>query len=122
MIKILEKSKIGKRKAFIRTLLGKVFSFKSAAFWYERTEKVQSKRYKSNFASIPSGRGHYFGEMHDMTVFQTSVQVEFENLPAKIPTGYDSYLRKLYGDYMTLPPEEKRERHFILNIDFGDKK
>lgn len=36
------------------------------------------------------------------------------------PLDYDSCLTQLYGDYMTLPPEDQREnRHQILEIDFG---
>ena len=44
----------------------------------------------------------------------------FEGLPAKIYGNYDRYLSSLYGDYMQLPPPEKRERHFIMQLDFGD--
>ncbi len=41
---------------------------------------------------------------------------KFENLQVNVPVGYDQYLRKLYshindGDYMKLPPENKREKH-----------
>ena len=41
-------------------------------------------------------------------VFRGTAQVEFcgERFPA--PVGWDTYLRRLYGDYMQLPPEEKR--------------
>ncbi len=36
---------------------------------------------------------------------------KFENLMLNIPVGYDEYLQALYGDYMTPPPPEKRNRH-----------
>ena len=32
---------------------------------------------------------------------------------------YDVFLQTLYGDYMTLPPEEKRKVHSNCKIDFG---
>ena len=31
------------------------------------------------------------------------------------PVGYDTYLRGLYGDYMQLPPEDKRVSLHNLN-------
>lgn len=40
----------------------------------------------------------------------------FEHLQVNVPVGYDEYLRTLYsningGDYMQLPPEDKRVKH-----------
>ena len=37
----------------------------------------------------------------------------FENREFSIPAGYDSYLRGIYGNYMELPPMEKRVSHSI---------
>ena len=39
--------------------------------------------------------------------FQNGVSVQFEDIVATVPTNYDSYIRHLYGDYMT-PPHEKQ--------------
>lgn len=36
------------------------------------------------------------------------MEVDFENTKAPIPCGYDNYLTSVYGNYMQLPPEEKR--------------
>ena len=36
------------------------------------------------------------------------------------PVGYDTYLRGLYGDYMQLPPEDKRGAYPPVVLDFGD--
>ena len=38
-------------------------------------------------------------------------EAEFEGVKVKIPTEYDKYLSKLYTDYMTPPPEDKRIGH-----------
>ena len=43
--------------------------------------------------------------------FEEYIDVEFENHMLKAPVGYDDYLTNTYGDYLQLPPEEKRVGH-----------
>jgi lipopolysaccharide cholinephosphotransferase len=43
--------------------------------------------------------------------FETTVDVPFEGCTLKAPAAYDQVLRRLYGDYMKLPPEEDRIGH-----------
>ena len=40
---------------------------------------------------------------------ETFIDGEFEGRMYKIPVGYDEWLRKIYGDYMTPPPEYQRK-------------
>ena len=40
--------------------------------------------------------------------FDKAVYVDFEGYPMPVPAGYDEFLRAEYGDYMKLPPVEKR--------------
>ena len=35
----------------------------------------------------------------------------FEDMTVSAPGCWDYYLRSLYGDYMQLPPEDKRQTH-----------
>lgn len=46
--------------------------------------------------------------------FSETVELEFEGKKYAAPVGYDEYLTILYGNYMELPPEEKR----VSNHDF----
>ena len=49
------------------------------------------------------------------------VDGEFEGIKVKLVNCYDEYLRREYsGDYMQLPPEDKRKNHFPCELDFGD--
>lgn len=43
--------------------------------------------------------------------FAETVDMPFEDTSFKCPKGYDIYLSSIYGDYMKLPPEDKRVSH-----------
>ena len=43
--------------------------------------------------------------------FEEYMDIPFENITVSIIKGYDEYLTKLFGNYMQLPPEEKRISH-----------
>ena len=49
-----------------------------------------------------------------------TVELEFEGKLYKCPKDYDYYLTNFYGDYMTLPPVEKRKTHRPLLVKFED--
>lgn len=44
-------------------------------------------------------------------VFENYVDLEFEGHKFKAPRDYDLYLKAIFGDYMTLPPESERVPH-----------
>lgn len=56
------------------------------------------------------------------TCFENLIKLTFEDDTFKCPENFDEYLTKVYGDYMTLPPEEKRLKgHDIIKVDFGEE-
>lgn len=59
------------------------------------------------------------GRIFQSEWFHEVIEVPFEDTTLIIPRAYDAYLRKLYGDYMQLPPEEKRvsHPHYFFDID-----
>ena len=46
--------------------------------------------------------------------FQESMPVEFEGEIYPAPIGADAFLRRIYGDYMQLPPENQRVSHHVF--------
>lgn len=52
--------------------------------------------------------------------FYPPKKVKFEDIEVNVPNNYDELLVSLYGDYMQLPPKEKRYNHPIDNLDFGE--
>jgi lipopolysaccharide cholinephosphotransferase len=52
-------------------------------------------------------------------------KVKFEDVEAIVPSNYDAYLTAKYGNYLELPPENKREGHhknygFSLTVGYKD--
>lgn len=53
-------------------------------------------------------------------IFGEGVNCPFEDDTFSIPCQYDKYLRTYYGDYMQLPPEEKRVSHHSIRLYYKD--
>lgn len=52
------------------------------------------------------------------TVFLPTTKLEYECKMYEAPGDYEFYLKRVYGDYMKLPPEEKRITHNPRRIRF----
>ena len=48
-------------------------------------------------------------------IFEEYEEMSFEGMMFSVVKGYDKYLTLLYGDYMKLPPEEKRVSHNLAS-------
>jgi len=59
-------------------------------------------------ATIIAGGMQNCMETSKMTEYELH---RFEDMELNIPIGWDEYLKNLYGDYMVLPPVEKRVTH-----------
>ena len=54
---------------------------------------------------------HYMQNEYPRACFSGAVRKEFEGHMLPLPVDYDTYLRMAFGDYMQLPPVEKRVCH-----------
>ena len=99
-----------------RFFIGKCFSIIDSVKWRYWYDKFVSDCSRSQYMCIPSGRLLYEGELLPSNVYLSSIKVPFENTYAYIPKEYDRYLENLYGNYMEIPPVEKRECHFIAEL------
>lgn len=62
-----------------------------------------------------SGSYGYPREMYNEEWFSHSISVMFEGECFPASAAYDAQLTSMYGDYMTPPPENERQGHFINN-------
>ena len=46
---------------------------------------------------------------------ESTIDMQFENRTFKGMSGFDDYLKNTYGDYLTLPPIEKRVNHHLFS-------
>lgn len=54
---------------------------------------------------------HYMQNEYPKEIFDHPIRRNFEGYALPIPVGYDAYLTMAFGNYMELPPEEKRICH-----------
>lgn len=57
---------------------------------------------------------YFMREVMEKRYFSSTVEVEFEGGKFAAPVGWHEYLTRLYGDYMQLPPIEKRVAHHFF--------
>lgn len=99
-----------------RCFLGFLMSWKSYQWWYAKFDRFVQTKGKTKKVTIPTGQKNYFGEMMDWRVIFPVKKAEFEGHEFNVYGKVEEYLTMLYGDYMQLPPLEKREKHFYTNV------
>ena len=69
--------------------------------------------YKIDDCSYMGGIANGYGpqERVPKKPYLKPVMMPFEDMTVSAPGCWDYYLKNLYGDYMQLPPEDKRETH-----------
>ena len=97
----------------IRKLVGFLFSFHNASWWFRSFDKVSQWKEPGHLYTIASGRKHYFGEMLSQENVLPPQSAVFMDISVPVFHNVDSYLKRLYGNYLTIPPVEKRESHHI---------
>ena len=50
-------------------------------------------------------------EIFQRSLFESYVELSFEGYEFQAIADWESFLVQMYGDYMTLPPENKRRTH-----------
>lgn len=109
-------------RRFLSSLKSKFYHMVySYAKLVDRCESVAKKfsyeesNYIVNFAGI-----YGIKEITQKKFFSDYILMDFEGYKLRVPIGYDGYLTGVYGNYMELPPLEKRTPHhkpYYLDLD-----
>ena len=110
-------SQSGRSRFCLRMMVGKTASMISSSRWYDAIDKaIQWKDEKSSYCTLATGRKHYFGETLPREVFFPPKYISFCDIQAPVFQQVELYLKNLYGNYMKIPSENEREKHFILEL------
>ncbi|MEQ3166409.1 LicD family protein [Parabacteroides goldsteinii] len=98
----------------LRKMLGCLVSRFDPKTFLRLQRKIVIYSKPSTKTTIACGCKHYFGELLDYSVFFPAVPAAFEGVNSHVPHQVDKYLNNLYGsNFMSLPPEDKREAHSV---------
>lgn len=97
--------------------------------YYKLMHKYYNHKYETFLCNIRNEHGDryvsYAGdygkrEIFEKELFKETIQLKYEDMEIDVPKEYDKILRQLYGDYMKLPPVEKRisnHPHYFMDLD-----
>lgn len=95
--------------------IAEFFWFGGKLLLYKGIWNILKAFYKSTrYANLPQANGYGITHQQDTVLPTSSITFEGHDFPA--PHDPDQYLRNIYGNYMELPPIEKRHFHSVCII------
>lgn len=94
-------------------LIPKIQAHRHPVFWWMERCTGYLTQYNgtgSPYAGPISG-GMGLIEIYEKGLFEAYTDLSFEGHRFRAITGWDTFLKQQFGDYMQLPPEEKRKTH-----------
>ena len=62
----------------------------------------------------------YIKQTMPKSVYDPPIKLDFAGKQFSAPRDYDYILKRIFGDYMKLPPEEKRRMHTPIDVKTGE--
>ncbi len=119
--------------SFLKVFLGKMYIKAVSAVgnnYAVHKMAENSKKYAGRHTKRVGSFTSYTRMACNKSAFNHFIDIEFEGELYPVPAGYDELLRSYYGEYMRLPPVEKRVSHHSFraflpeqeNAESGDGK
>ena len=108
---------VGPKRSMVmlRRLARPIAKLMGYRFWNRMLLKL-AKLYSyenCDHVGVVTGYVHTMEDYMNKADYGTPVKVQFEGKYYNAPANTDAYLSSLYGNYMQLPPPEKREAHYF---------
>lgn len=104
-------------KYYAFVAFSKFFSYKMVK---NRYKKILTKyNSETTLKIVTDGSYKYSKETIDRSLADNLEPIQFEGENFLTYKDTHKYLTHFYGNYMELPPVEKRDGHSVLNVDFG---
>lgn len=111
----LKHLRVDKKRSTLKNaivIVGKLLYLVPDCFLISRINSFGEQEYKGTEKFVCNFTGAWgIRELASADDFSSAVAGNFEGRSFWLPNGYDDYLHTVYGDYMTLPPVEKRVTH-----------
>lgn len=113
-----------KEASLIKRIKHYIFKVFSSFFKYESVKEYFGKiQVKYNDVTtkrvVTDGSYSFDKESIDREIVTNLESIQFEDEKFLAYVDRVQYLKKFYGNFMELPPEEERDRHIIQKVDFG---
>jgi len=89
----------------------KIFKYRDQQLAIERKFDYDNSLFVSNLSILLYYKRSYFPKR----IFERYSEIQFEGFQFKAILDYSAFLKSVYGDYMKLPPENKRRTHSFHN-------
>lgn len=83
-------------------------------------DRMAFNKKASQYVTVATGRAGYAGECMSLYDLYPVREVDFDGIKVNVYNNVERYLTRLYGDYMELPPVEKREYHGVSKFYISD--
>lgn len=106
-----------KLQVAVLAAVGSMINMELLCKW-ERKAALKQTKGKSSLLYYSNYEPGYVHMIIPKAGSEQILEVPFEDMQVMIPKGYDEVLKVVYGDYMTLPPEEERKpKHGELDAE-----
>lgn len=105
-----------KLRYWFALFIGRVFFFVSYKKVFNLFDVFVQSSVATDIMTVPTGRKHYLGECLPVDIIYPVKKIKFCDMDAPVYHDVKAYLTMLYGNYMQIPPVEKREKHMVAEF------